>query len=117
VSHSPDFGARSRAHETHPPRPPRRRRWAVKGTTGAKLQRYSVDASTWPPRFTKVEFEFEDGTRLALSDPRRLARMHLVADPLADAPISELGPDAHLAMPPLAEFAALLARRTPPIKA
>jgi hypothetical protein len=43
--------------------------------------------------------------------------MHLVADPLADAPISELGPDAHLAMPPLAEFAALLARRTPPIKA
>ena len=94
-----------------------RRSWAVKDKTGAKLQRYSVDASTWPPRFTKIEFEFEDGTRLALSDPRRLARMHIVADPLADAPIGELGPDAYLAMPPLAEFAALLAKRTPPIKA
>ena len=87
-----------------------RRSWAVKDKTGAKLQRYSVDASTWPPRFTKIEFEFEDGTR-------RLARMHIVADPLADAPIGELGPDAYLAMPPLAEFAALLAKRTPPIKA
>ena len=91
--------------------------WALQGQPGAKLKRYSVDASSWPPRFTKVEFAFDDGTRLALSDPRRLARMHLVADPLADAPIGELGPDAYLAMPPLKEFAALLGKRAPPIKA
>jgi formamidopyrimidine-DNA glycosylase len=91
--------------------------WALHGQPGAKLKRYSVDASVWPPRFTKVEIAFDDGTRLALCDPRRLARMTLVADPLADAPIGELGPDALLALPPLRDFAAMLARRAVAIKA
>lgn len=89
------------------------------GYSGAKYRSLSVDAaSQWPPKFTKAELVFDDGTRLALTDPRRLARIRLVAgDPRASPPLSLLGPDAHLALPPLPAFAALLAPRAVPIKA
>jgi formamidopyrimidine-DNA glycosylase len=91
--------------------------WAVKGVPGVKLERYGVDSSVWPPKFTKCELTFDDGTRVAFTDPRRLARIHLVGDPLRDPPIADLGPDALLALPEMPAFAASLAARATAVKA
>ena len=51
--------------------------WGLRGVAGSKLKRYSVDTSSWPPRYTKLELVFASGARLALTDPRRLAKVTL----------------------------------------
>jgi formamidopyrimidine-DNA glycosylase len=91
--------------------------FSIAGQPGATYKRYSVDTSAWPPKFTKVEVTFEGGVKLAFSDPRRLGRVRLQADPEKEAPICELGPDALLEMMPLAAFTAELGRRGVPVKA
>jgi formamidopyrimidine-DNA glycosylase len=50
-------------------------------------------------------------------DARRLGRIRLRSDPLAEPPISELGFDPILSMPSLEEFTALVQKRSCPIKA
>jgi formamidopyrimidine-DNA glycosylase len=62
----------------------------------------------FPPRFTKLLVEFEGGMRLAFADPRRLGRIYLRSDPLHTSPIKDLAPDALLAPPSAAAFAAAL---------
>lgn len=69
------------------------------------------------PRYWKLELVMNDGTRLAMTNPRRLGRIRLVNDPESEPPISLLGFDPYLELPPLKTFAALLARRKAPIKA
>jgi formamidopyrimidine-DNA glycosylase len=69
------------------------------------------------PRFWKVEIEAEDGTRLAMPDPRRLGRLRLRRDPEAEAPLAALGFDVLRDLPPARELAAALARRGAPVKA
>ncbi len=71
----------------------------------------------WPPRFAKLILRFDDRNELAFADPRRLGRVRLRHDPAVEPPVSLLGFDALLGLPPLAAFAAALAGRTSPIKA
>lgn len=69
------------------------------------------------PRFWKLEFRSEDGTRLAMTNPRRLGRIRLLQDPLTEPPLSLLGPDPLEGMPSAQELALALAGRKAPIKA
>ena len=92
--------------------------FSVRGVAPPRFKRYAVDTSAWPPRFCKLEVVFSGGVRLALTDPRRLARVTRVkGDPLASPPLSALAPDAWLTLPPVPAFAAALAARSMPIKA
>ncbi len=69
------------------------------------------------PRFWKLEFESDDGLRLAMTNPRRLGRIRLLHDPLSEPPLSLLGPDPLDALPSPALFAEMLAARRGPVKA
>ncbi len=60
-------------------------------------------------RFARFSLSFADGSRLVLVDPRRLARVRL------DPPIESLGPDAREITS--AQFRAVMARGTAPVKA
>jgi formamidopyrimidine-DNA glycosylase len=76
------------------------------------------DASgAWPPRFAKLRLTFDDGGELVMSDGRRLGRIRLRQDPLAEPPISRLGFDALLGVPSAARFFALVRERSAPVKA
>jgi formamidopyrimidine-DNA glycosylase len=71
----------------------------------------------WPPRFTKLRLGFDDGGELVMSDARRLGRIRLRHDPPMEPPISELGFDALLGIPPPDLFSRLLRQRSAPLKA
>ncbi|KAG1757940.1 Formamidopyrimidine-DNA glycosylase H2TH domain-containing protein [Suillus lakei] len=82
----------------------------------------------WPPKFMKVHSSVlfilhiegktpGTTTELAFSDARRLGRIRLVIRPREEPPISGLGFDPILSMPPLCEFQALVLKRSCPIKA
>lgn len=76
----------------------------------------------WPPKFMKFILHIEGKTpgtitELAFSDARRLGRIRLANHPREEPPISELGFDPILSMPPLWEFQALVLKRSCPIKA
>jgi formamidopyrimidine-DNA glycosylase len=60
-------------------------------------------------RFARFSATFVDGASLVLIDPRRLGRVRL------DPPVDELGPDAREITP--AQFRAMIARGTAPVKA
>ncbi len=66
---------------------------------------------TWPPRFTKCRIVFSGGTELAMTNARRLGRIRLRDDPLAEKPLSGLGFDPLLDLPSPGKFTALLERR------
>jgi formamidopyrimidine-DNA glycosylase len=70
----------------------------------------------WPPRFTKVRFRFEDGGELAMTNSRRLGRIRLRDDPESEPPISKLGFDPLLSLPPAREFAARMEKRRVTLK-
>jgi len=65
----------------------------------------------WPPRFWKIQIDFEDGGRLAMTSARRLGRIRLRQDPMNEPPISRLGFDPLLDMPTPAAFARLVSGR------
>jgi len=76
----------------------------------------------WPPRFMKFIMHLSsDGetadTEIAFIDPRRLARIRLCNKPMDEPPISSLGFDPILSMPPLHEFSNQVLKRGCPIKA
>ena len=54
---------------------------------------FRVHDEAWPPRFTKLELQFEAGTALAFCDPRRLGRLRLRVDPQNEEPWRSLAPD------------------------
>jgi len=56
-------------------------------------------------------------TEIAFLDPRRLGRIRLCTAPLTEPPISELGFDPILSMPPLSDFTTSVRKRSCPIKA
>jgi formamidopyrimidine-DNA glycosylase len=60
-------------------------------------------------RFSRFRLQFKDGSFLMLVDPRRLGRVRL------DPPVEALGPDARDAT--AADFRAVMARGTAPVKA
>jgi formamidopyrimidine-DNA glycosylase len=69
-----------------------------------------------PPRFWKLELT-AGGRRVAFCDIRRFGRVRLMQDPLGEPPISALGFDPLVGLPPAAELGRLLAKRSAPIKA
>ncbi|KAH7883923.1 DNA glycosylase/AP lyase [Phlebopus sp. FC_14] len=75
----------------------------------------------WPPRFVKFILHIQnddcDPVEIAFCDARRLGRIRLVASPLTEPPISELGFDPVLSMPSLENFQSSVLKRTCPIKA
>jgi formamidopyrimidine-DNA glycosylase len=88
-------------------------------TRGVRLVSHgSVDRfAEWPPRFTKLRLRFDDDGELVMTDGRRLGRIRLRQDPAGEPPISLLGWDALLELPPPARFLAQLRERQAPIKA
>ncbi|KAJ8594894.1 hypothetical protein M405DRAFT_728994 [Rhizopogon salebrosus TDB-379] len=83
-----------------------------------KIQSFEV----WPPKYMKFVLHIEDKTsrtitELAFSDARRLGRIRLATHPREEPPISGLGFDPILSMPPLLEFRTLVLKRSCPIKA
>ncbi|MBL8088429.1 MAG: hypothetical protein JNM85_10230 [Chthonomonas sp.] len=76
-----------------------------------------LDSPEGEPRFLKWLLTAEDGTRVALTDGRRLARCGLGARSSDEPRVQQLGPDALEELPPLEEFSSILARSTAPIKA
>ncbi|MCY4454165.1 MAG: hypothetical protein OXC01_19680 [Immundisolibacterales bacterium] len=70
----------------------------------------------WPPRYWKILLRFDDGGELVMTDARRLGRLLLRDVPRDEPPLSRLGFDPLLALPPPGRFAALLAARNVVIK-
>jgi len=69
------------------------------------------------PKHWKVELTAADGTRLAMTNARRLGRIRLLRDPAGEPPISRLGDDPLLALPPAKVLESRLRARRGPIKA
>lgn len=90
---------------------------AERGYEAMSYKSTKAHLESWPPKFCKVELVLEGGCRLAFTDPRRLGRLRLVSDPLTEGPVSELGPDALLALPAVPAFIAQVRARGAPIKA
>jgi formamidopyrimidine-DNA glycosylase len=66
--------------------------------------------------FCRLRMTAEDGTEVAITDPRRFGRIRLAEDPLAEPPISHLGFDPLAKFPNARELALLLSRRRAPLK-
>lgn len=66
--------------------------------------------------FCRLRVVAEDGTEMAITDPRRFGRIRLAQDPLAEPPISVLGFDPLLDFPRSPRLRELLARRKAPLK-
>lgn len=75
------------------------------------------DDGTGSPTYLKLLLEAEDGSRIALVDPRRLARIWTSTSLAHDRSIQQLGPDAYADLPKIADWEPLLKRRKTPIKA
>lgn len=73
-------------------------------------------SDAWPPRFSKIELQGENGSSLVMTDARRLGRIRLRDAPLDEPPLSLLGPDAYLALPGPSVFAQDLSKRRTIIK-
>jgi formamidopyrimidine-DNA glycosylase len=84
------------------------------GMTGWIEQRYPEGER---PRFAKLESVFEDGSRFAFRDARRLGRVRLRRDPLEGLPVARLGFDPYLDDPGAGWFADALRGRKTPVKA
>jgi formamidopyrimidine-DNA glycosylase len=54
---------------------------------------------TWPPPYARLHVWLDDGRELALTDPRRFARVWLRQEPTKEPPVSDLGFDPCLAPP------------------
>ncbi|KAL4451273.1 hypothetical protein ABPG77_009345 [Micractinium sp. CCAP 211/92] len=89
----------------------------IKGVGAAHYKSFTIDDAAWPPKYCKIELEFEDGTQLAFCDPRRFAKVRFLEAPEERPPISELGWDPILDWPPLEPFAARLGAQRRAIKA
>ncbi len=70
----------------------------------------------WPPRFTKIHLQFDDGGELVMTNARRLGRILLRDDPLNEPPLSKLGFDPLLDLPSPAAFSKRLRARNAVIK-
>ena len=89
----------------------------LQDTAATPYKNFTVDETQWPPKFTKLELEFDQGPPLAFCDPRRFGRLRLRgADPLAEPPLNALAAD-FLAPPSVETFAAILGRTKAPVKA
>ncbi|KAF8528041.1 Formamidopyrimidine-DNA glycosylase H2TH domain-containing protein [Hysterangium stoloniferum] len=94
----------------------------VKGQEPTYYRQKPRELEAWPPRFMKFILHIaptatEPASQLAFLDPRRLGRIRLCNSPLTEPPISTLGFDPLLSMPPLEEFSLAVRKRACSIKA
>lgn len=90
----------------------------IKGVNVTKYKRSAVnDNDVWPSKFSKVFLELDDGIEMSFTDKRRLARVRLLENPEVVPPISELGPDALLALMPEEDLVNGLSKKKITIKA
>ncbi|KAH9256528.1 formamidopyrimidine-DNA glycosylase [Batrachochytrium salamandrivorans] len=90
----------------------------VKGQQAGAVQYLSAKAhkgegedESWPPKCTKLLFEFEDDIQVAFVDPMRLGKCTKAENPGAEHPsLLELAPDAMHAMPSELDFCSLMDR-------
>jgi formamidopyrimidine-DNA glycosylase len=82
------------------------RLWSNKGGHGG-------EGRLW---FCRLLLTAEDGTEVALTDPRRFGRLWLCEEPLLHPRVRKLGFDPLLHFPPASELAPLLRKRKAPIK-
>lgn len=68
-------------------------------------------------KYWKAELLMEDGTRLGMSNSRRLGRIRLQEDPMMERPCVRLGYDPLSDPPPKADLVQKLRKRKAPIKA
>lgn len=68
------------------------------------------------PRYCRILLTADDGTQVAITDPRRFGRIRLAKEPLREAPLSSLGADPLVDFPSVVELRKLLAKRRTPIK-
>jgi len=90
--------------------------FVVKGVAAMKYMDFKVHDAEWPPKFTKCEIVFKDGSRVAFCDPRRFGRICLREKPLNDLPLSKLAPDPLFEMPPVEHFVEKFAKTTLALK-
>jgi formamidopyrimidine-DNA glycosylase len=91
----------------------------VKGVAAQEFKEFKVHDTSWPPKWTKLELIFDDGTRLAYSDSRRFGKIQLLGegvDPRTVPPLSRLAPDPLNDVPDPAAFAARLRSKTAVVK-
>jgi formamidopyrimidine-DNA glycosylase len=68
--------------------------FTIKDIQASTYKSFKVDCTEWPPKFTKFEVIFENGTQLAFCDPRRLGRIRIrYGNPRSCPPISKLARD------------------------
>lgn len=70
----------------------------------------------WPPRFWKIHLTTDTGSELVMTNARRLGQIRLLNDPENEPPISRLGFDPLLNLPPAAKMYEQLSRRKATIK-
>ncbi len=97
----------------------RKKRGFEKAWGGSKLwsepSRQGLNPKFLP--FCRLRIVVDDGSEMAITDPRRFGRIRLADNPLAEPPISKLGHDPLIAFPTAPELGKILAKRRAPIKA
>lgn len=90
--------------------------FVVKGGPVPSYKSFKI-SETWPPKFTKLEMSFSNGSQVAFCDARRLGRIRLRQDPLTSPPISLLALDPYTEPFGLDYVTAALLSTSKPIKA
>ena len=78
---------------------------------------FKIDTASFPPRNSRIVFEFENNIRLAYVCIRGFARVHLFDNPVEELPIREYAPDPVHNMPNRGSFHSSLMRFSKGIKA
>ena len=65
--------------------------FVIENETAPSYKSFKIKNEKWPPKFSKLEISFSNGTKLAFCDPRRLGRIRLRSNPLQCSPIKDLG--------------------------
>ena len=89
----------------------------LEGGTALNYQNFQIDEVIFPPRHTRIMFEFEDGIKIAYVCIRGFAKVHLFDDPLVELPIRDYAPDPIHEMPNRSNFHASVIRFRKGIKA
>jgi formamidopyrimidine-DNA glycosylase len=89
----------------------------VQGVEPLHLVMSAGHGDEWPPRYTKIRLWLTGGREMVMTNTRRLGRIRLRDDPRGEPPISKLGFDPLLDLPPAGRLHAMLAKRKAPIKA
>jgi formamidopyrimidine-DNA glycosylase len=89
----------------------------LENATALDYKDFKVDTSQFPPKHTRILFEFENDINMAYVCIRGFARVHLFGDPLVELPIREYAPDPVHNMPTPQSFHQSLSRFSKGIKA